>query len=338
MSKVLVTGGCGYIGSHTIVSLIERGHEVITIDNLCNSYKASLDGIRKITGQEVKNYEVDLCDAPAVADVFEEHQNIDAIIHFAALKAVGESVEKPLLYFKNNMQSLLNVLDQAQAYGVGNFIFSSSCTVYGQATDLPVTEETEMKEAASPYGRTKQLGEFILKDLCSYTDLNVLSLRYFNPAGAHKSALIGESSRKEALNLIPIITETAAGKREKCTVFGDDYDTRDGSCVRDYIHVVDLAMAHVQAVEYLVSNKQEKSYETYNLGIGEGVTVLEAIKAFEKVSGVDLNYEIGPRREGDVIAIYANNELANKRLGWEPQYGIEEIMQTAWLWEQKRPY
>ncbi len=338
MSKVLVTGGCGYIGSHTIVSLIERGHEVITIDNLCNSYKASLDGIRKITGQEVKNYEVDLCDAPAVADVFEEHQNIDAIIHFAALKAVGESVEKPLLYFKNNMQSLLNVLDQAQAYGVGNFIFSSSCTVYGQATDLPVTEETEMKEAASPYGRTKQLGEYILKDLSSYTDLNVLSLRYFNPAGAHKSALIGESSRKEALNLIPIITETAAGKREKCTVFGDDYDTRDGSCVRDYIHVVDLAMAHVQAVEYLVSNKQEKSYETYNLGIGEGVTVLEAIKAFEKVSGVDLNYEIGPRREGDVIAIYANNELANKRLGWEPQYGIEEIMQTAWLWEQKRPY
>ena len=338
MSKVLVTGGCGYIGSHTIVSLISRGHEVISIDNLVNSYIESLSGIKKITGKDVINHNIDLCDGPAVETFFNQHDDIDAIIHFAALKAVGESVKEPLRYFQNNVDSLLNVLQGAQKTGVKNFIFSSSCTVYGQATDLPVTETTEMKEAESPYGRTKQIGEQILKDLSTHTDINVLSLRYFNPAGAHPTTYIGESARTPALNLVPVITETAAGKRKVCMVFGDDYDTRDGSCVRDYIHVVDLADAHQLSVEYLLQKRNEASYEVFNLGIGEGVSVLEAISAFEKISGEKLNYKIGPRRPGDVVAIYSNYKKAKDRLGWHPQYDVEDIMRTAWDWEQKRPY
>ncbi len=338
MSKVLVTGGCGYIGSHTIVSLLNEGHEVISIDNLVNSYIESLAGIKKITGQDVINHNIDLCDGPAVDAFFSQHDDIDAIIHFAALKAVGESVKEPLRYFQNNVDSLLHVLKGAQNTGVKNFIFSSSCTVYGQAVDLPVTETTEMKEAESPYGRTKQIGEQILKDLSTHTTINVLSLRYFNPAGAHPTTHIGESARTPALNLVPVITETAAGKRKECTVFGDDYDTRDGSCIRDYIHVMDLADAHKLSVGYLLHGKNNSSYEVFNLGIGEGVSVLEAITAFEKVSGKKLNYKIGPRRPGDVIAIYSNYKKAKDRLGWNPQYGVEDIMRTAWDWEQKRPY
>ncbi len=338
MSKVLVTGGCGYIGSHTLVNLITQGHEVISIDNFMNAYEKALDGIREITGIRVKNYPIDLCDAGELARVFDEHPDIEAVIHFAALKAVGESVERPLLYFRNNINSLINILDQAVKHKVKNIIFSSSCTVYGQATDLPVTETTEMKEAESPYGRTKQIGEYILKDIARLKDINVLSLRYFNPAGAHPSAKIGEAPRVIALNLVPVIMETAAGKRDKCLVFGDDYNTRDGSCVRDYIHVVDLADAHTKAVSYLLAGKNTDKYEVFNLCIGDGITVLEAIRAFEKVSGKKLNYEVGPRRPGDVVAIYSNYEKAQRLLGWEPQYGIEDIMRSAWQWEQVREY
>ncbi len=338
MSKVLVTGGSGYIGSHTAVDLIQNGHEVVTIDNHHNSYTAPIDYIEQITGQKLKHYKLDLCDLNATKVVFEEHNDIKGIIHFAALKAVGESTERPLLYFENNMKSLLNVMHCAQEFGVKNFIFSSSCTVYGQATDLPVTENTEMKEAESPYGRTKQLGEYMLKDLAQFSKFQVISLRYFNPAGAHNSGLLGEAPKQIALNLVPVITETAAGKRKECVVFGNDYDTRDGSCVRDYIHVEDLASAHTCAVDYLLEEKNADSYEVFNLGIGDGVTVLEAIKAFEEVSGIQLNYRIGPRRSGDVIAIYSNYERAKKYLGWKPKFGIKEIMQSAWHWENNRPF
>jgi len=338
MAKVLVTGGSGYIGSHTIVSLIEAGYDVISIDNHMNSFSEAITAAEGLTGKTIKNYAVDLCDEAAVANVFAENTDIKSIIHFAALKAVGESVEKPVLYFRNNMNSLLNVMEQVKKYRIPNFIFSSSCTVYGQATDLPVTEDTEMKDAESPYGRTKQLGEYMLRDFARIWGTNVISLRYFNPAGAHHSGMMGEAPRVQALNLVPVITETAIGKREKCMVFGDDYDTRDGSCVRDYIHIEDLASAHTAAVDYLTARKNDETYEVYNLGIGDGVTVLEAIKAFERVSGVKLNYEIGPRRPGDVVAIYSNYKKANERLGWSPKYGIDEIMKTSWDWEQSRPY
>ncbi len=338
MAKVLVTGGSGYIGSHTLVSLIKAGYQVVSIDNFMNSKPEALEAVQRITGQKAINYNIDLCDTEKVGKVFEDHQDIDAIIHFAALKAVGESVEKPILYFKNNLNSLLNVMDEVHKYGINNVIFSSSCTVYGEASDLPVTEETEMKEAESPYGRTKQIGEYVLKDLSGIWGTNVVSLRYFNPGGAHPSGLMGEAPRVKALNLVPVITETAAGKREKCIVFGDDYDTRDGSCVRDYIHIMDLADAHTKAVQYLLERKNTDHYEVFNLGIGQGVTVLEAIKAFEKVSGQSLNYEIGARRPGDVISIYSDYDKAKRLLEWTPQYTIEDIMRSAWKWEQDRPY
>lgn len=338
MAKVLVTGGAGYIGSHTSLDLLIADHEVVSVDNHVNSYRESIDYVNQLSKKKVAHYDIDLCDNEASRIVFEEHKDIEAIIHFAALKAVGESTELPLLYFENNMKSLLNVLKLADEYDIKNFIFSSSCTVYGQATDLPVTELTEMKEAESPYGRTKQLGEYILKDLAQYSDINIISLRYFNPAGAHHSGLLGESSKKVALNLVPVITETAAGKRKECVVFGDDYDTRDGSCVRDYIHIEDLASAHTKSVEYLLNNNNQDPYEVFNLGIGDGVTVLEAIKSFEKTCHQKLNYRIGPRRAGDVVAIYSNYERAKQRLNWSPKYGIDEIMKTAWQWEKTRPY
>jgi UDP-glucose 4-epimerase len=297
-----------------------------------------LAAVEKITGKQLIKYAFDLCQQELLNDVFRAHPDIDAIIHFAALKAVGESTEQPIRYHHNNNTSLINVLAAAEKYKVENFIFSSSCTVYGQTKDLPVTEETEMMEAESPYGRTKQIGEMILKDVAQFTDLNVISLRYFNPAGAHPSGLLGEAPKVQALNLVPVITETASGKREKCMVFGADYDTRDGSCVRDYIHIVDLADAHLKAVEYLLAKKNTVSYEVFNLGIGQGVTVLEAIHAFEKVAGQKLKYEIGPRRLGDVIAIYANYEKAKKLLGWQPTHDIDDIMKTAWQWELHRPF
>ena len=335
MAKVLVTGGCGYIGSHTIVTLIDAGHEVISIDSLDNSYIKVLDGIEQITSVNVLNLQVDLRDSRATAEALAPHHDIDAIIHFAALKAVNESVQHPRMYFDNNLKSLLHILEFAEQAQVKRFVFSSSCTVYGIPEVLPVTESSPLQPANSPYGRTKQLGEDMLKDIAEYTDIDVLSLRYFNPAGAHESALIGEESKKPALNLVPVITETAIGKRVSCTVYGDDYDTRDGSCIRDYIHVMDLASAHVKALDYMLEGKNEDSFEVFNLGIGDGVTVLEAIRAFEKVSNQKLNYLVGPRREGDVPAIYATLDRAQKELGWTPKHNIEDIMRSAWRWEQK---
>jgi UDP-glucose 4-epimerase len=337
MQKVLVTGGCGYIGSHTLVDLINNGFDVVSIDNLSNSDEKPLNGIRKITGQRVKNYRVDLCDRKKTRQVFEQNPGIAGIIHFAALKSVEESVFQPLRYFHNNNESLVNVLACAHEFGVPHLIFSSSCSVYGNAKELPVTEETPFGEAECPYARTKQMGEKIIEDYCKIAPaFSAILLRYFNPAGAHESALIGESPRNKASNLVPVITETAIGKRPSMTVFGSDYDTRDGSCVRDYIHVMDLANAHTKGLEYLLGRRNTSNCEVFNAGIGEGVTVLEAVQAFEKVTGQKLNYLLGPRRAGDVVSIYSNRDKAERLLGWTPKYGIGEIMRTAWKWEMTR--
>ena len=337
MTKVLVTGGCGYIGSHTIVDLINNGFEVVSVDNFTNSDKKVLDGIEDITGKRVKNYNVDLTDLESTRRIFEENNDIKGIIHFAALKSVGESVSKPLEYYDNNLNSLLNLLHCVKEFGVSNFIFSSSCSVYGNAEDLPVTEATPWAEAESPYARTKQMGENILKDFAHVNlSRNFVILRYFNPGGAHESAIIGEAPKVVASNLVPVITETAIGKRKEMLVFGDDYDTRDGSCIRDYIHVMDLANAHTKSLQYTIAANNPSNYEIFNLGIGEGVTVLEAIQAFEKVTSKKLNYKITDRREGDVVAIYANNKNAAQKLGWNPKRNIEDIMKTAWAWELRR--
>lgn len=337
MKKVLVTGGTGYIGSHTIVDLIENGFEVVSIDNYSNSTPKALEGIKAITGKAVKNYAIDLKDLAATEQVFAAHPDLVGVIHFAAHKHVGESVEQPLTYFRNNLNSLMNIIDCMRKFEVKNLIFSSSCSVYGNAEELPVTEDTPMREAESPYARTKQMGEQICVDVANHEkDHNFVLLRYFNPAGAHHSALLGENPANAPSNLVPVITETAIGKRKKMTVFGSDYDTRDGSCIRDYIHVMDLANAHTKAIQYLIEAKNESNLEVFNLGIGEGVSVLEAIQAFEKVSGQALNYEIGPRRPGDVIAIYAQPDRAQQQLNWKPERDIEVIMKSAWGWEQKR--
>lgn len=337
MNKILVTGGCGYIGSHTIVDLMEHSFDVISVDNLHNADESALDGIEKITGKRIKNYVIDLVDLDATKQIFQENPDIQGIIHFAALKSVGESVEQPLLYFRNNLNGLLNLLDCMTQFEVPNIIFSSSCSVYGNVEKLPVTEDTPWQEAESPYARTKQMGEHIIRDVLRSTPaLQSIILRYFNPAGAHPSALIGESPRNVANNLVPVITETAIGKRPETVVFGDDYDTRDGSCIRDYIHIMDLARAHTLSLQYLLQKRNESQIEVFNLGIGEGVSVLEAIHAFEKSTGEKLNYRIGPRRPGDVVAIYANYNRAAQRLGWHPQYNIEAIMQSAWNWEKAR--
>ncbi len=336
-NKVLVTGGCGYIGSHTIIDLIDKGFEVVSVDNNVNSYPSVMDDVENITGKKIQNYPVNLCDFEATNKIFEDHPDINGVIHFAALKSVGESVSQPLNYFKNNLYSLLNVLECCKKHDVKGFIFSSSCSVYGNAKELPVTEDTPFEEAESPYARTKQMGEQIVKDFAvNNPKVCSVMLRYFNPGGAHESGLIGEQPKNIALNLVPVITETAIGKRESMVVFGDDYDTRDGSCVRDYIHVMDIANAHTKSIEYLFLDKNKSNYEIFNLGIGEGVTVIEAIQAFEKVSGKKLNYKIAPRREGDVVAIYANNDKATNVLGWRPNRNIEDIMKTAWGWEEKR--
>ncbi len=338
MAKVLIAGGAGYIGSHTALSLIGQNHELIIVDNFVNSYSDAINAVEVLSGKKLIVHNLDLCDYDQLFYQIGTYSDIDAIIHFAALKAVGESTEKPLLYHQNNTVSLLNLLRLAEVLGIQNFIYSSSCTVYGQASTLPVTEDSDIKEAESPYGRTKQIGEMILQDMALHTKLQVVSLRYFNPAGAHPSGLLGEAPRVQALNLVPVITETAIGKRVECVVFGDDYDTRDGSCVRDYIHVMDLAEAHTRALAFLLEQRQGSSYEVFNLGIGEGVTVLEAIRAFEKVSGQKLNYRIGSRRPGDVVKVYADLKKAKKLLGWTPKYTIEEIMNTAWLWEKQRSF
>ncbi|MET3875716.1 UDP-glucose 4-epimerase GalE [Chitinophaga sp. OAE865] len=331
--KVLVTGGCGYIGAHTIVDLINNGFDVVSVDSNIRSTTQLLDGIEKITGKKVRNYKVDLCNLEDTNAVFHENRDIVGVIHFAALKAVGESVNEPLMYFQNNLTSLINVLKCVKEYNIPNLVFSSSCSVYGNTKALPVVEETPLGEAQSPYARTKQIGEQIIEDYSRVNETNSILLRYFNPVGAHESALIGELPLGKPDNLVPVITQTAIGKIPKMTVFGTDYDTRDGSCVRDYIHVMDIAAAHTKALQYLLEHRNASNCEVFNLGTGNGVTVLEAIKAFEKISGIKLNYTTGPRREGDVIAIYANNSKAKEKLNWEPKIGIEDSMRTAWQWE-----
>lgn len=334
--KILVTGGCGYIGSHTIVDLLENGYEVVSVDNLSNADESALQGIAAITGTKVKNHNIDLADRQATLDLFRQ-EAFTGVIHFAALKSVGDSVHQPVRYYHNNLNSLLHVVEGMQETDCKQLIFSSSCSVYGNTTELPVTEATPRQDAESPYARTKQICEDILSDVCRVTpDFKSVLLRYFNPAGAHPSSLMGEASSNPASNLAPVITETAIGKRKEMMVFGDDYDTRDGSCIRDYIHVMDLAHAHTLSLDYLLENRQAKNCEVFNLGIGTGVSVLEAIHAFEAVTGVNLNYRIGERRAGDVVAIYANNDKATRELGWKPAYGINDIMRSAWAWEQKR--
>lgn len=335
MAKILVTGGCGYIGSHTIVDLIENGYEVISVDDNSRSSPVILDGVEKITGTKIKNYKVDLCDFDDTFAIFQENEDVLGIIHFAAYKAVGESVEKPLMYFENNMMSLINLLKCAQEFKIPWFVFSSSCTVYGNPDEIPVTELTPPKPAESPYGYTKQMGEQIVNEFSKAVPTQCILLRYFNPVGAHPSAIIGEMPVGKPQNLVPGITQTAIGKLPKMVVYGDDYDTRDGSCLRDFIHVCDIAHAHTLAIEYLEKGATDVRCEVFNLGTGNGVTVLEAIKAFEKVSGVKLNYEIGPRRAGDVIAIYANNDMAKNVLKWNPEYTLEDMLATAWKWEQR---
>ncbi len=334
MKKILVTGGCGYIGAHTLVDLIENGFEPICVDNNSKSTTSLLLGVKNITGKEVKNYKVNLCNYDDTFAVFQENTDIKGIIHFAAYKSVGESVKFPLMYFENNLFSLINILKCVKEFNISNFIFSSSCTVYGGPDEIPVTENSPLKPAESPYGATKQMGEDIVKEVTNAQNRSIL-LRYFNPVGAHPSAIIGELPLGKPENLVPAITQTAIGKLNKMTVYGDDYPTRDGSCVRDYIHVCDIAHAHTLALQYLIDNKNTSPCEIFNLGSGNGVTVLEAIRSFEKVSGVKLNYEIGPRRPGDVVAVYANNELAKKVLAWNPGYTLDEMMATAWKWELK---
>lgn len=335
MKKILVTGGCGYIGSHTIVDLLTHGYEVISIDDNSRSSSFSMNGIEQITGKKVKNYHVDLKNFDETQAVFQENTDIVGIIHFAAYKAVGESVAEPLMYFENNLFSLINVLKCVEEFSIPNFVFSSSCTVYGNPDHIPVTEESPIKKAESPYGATKQMGEEMLQDFTKSGKCDTILLRYFNPVGAHPSAIIGELPIGKPQNLVPAITQTAIGKLPKMKVFGNDYDTRDGSCIRDFIHVCDIAHAHTLAIQYLEEQKNKSACEVFNLGTGIGVTVLEAIKTFEEVSGIALNYEIAPRRTGDVIAIYANNDAAVNGLGWNIQYGIKEMMQTAWAWELK---
>ena len=334
--KVLVTGGTGYIGSHTIIDLIESGYEVVCADNGINSDTSSLAAIKKITGVDVPYFHVDLCDLNASETIFIAHPDIIGLIHFAALKSVGESVEKPLLYFRNNLESLINILDLSIKYGTKAFIFSSSCTVYGDVERSPVDENTPWQEAASPYGRTKQIGEQIVTDSLKNTDVKSILLRYFNPAGAHPTALLGESPINPPQNLVPIITETAIGKRSKMTVFGNDYPTRDGSCIRDYIHVCDLARAHTLSLKYILEEKQKQQNEIFNVGIGNGLSVLEVITAFESLTGQKLNYDIGDRRPGDVMSIYSNHNKATEKLGWIPEMDVADIMNTAWAWEMKR--
>lgn len=335
MNKILVTGGCGYIGVHTIVDLIQNGFEVISVDNNSRSMADILINAEKITGKKIQNYAVDLCHLENTRNIFKENNDITGIIHFAAYKSVGESVGEPLMYYENNLTSLVNILKCAEEFNVPHFVFSSSCTVYGNPDAMIVTEETPQKPAESPYGATKQMGEVIVTDTVKSNNMQAILLRYFNPVGAHPSILLGEISLGRPANLIPAITQTAIGKLPGMEVYGNDYDTRDGSCVRDFIHVSDIAHAHTLALNFLINKKNKIKAEIFNLGTGDGYTVLEAIAAFEKVAGVKLNYTIGPRRSGDVVAIYANNNKAKKELGWIPQYNLETMLDTAWKWELK---
>lgn len=335
MKTILVTGGCGYIGTHTIVDLIENGYHVISADNNSRSIGSVMSGIKKITGVDVKNYKVDLCHFEDTCAIFQENTDISGIIHFAAYKAVGESVEEPLMYFDNNLNSLINILRCAKDFGVPHFVFSSSCTVYGNPESIPVTEATAFGEAQSPYGSTKQIGEQIVQQTVkSHAEIKAILLRYFNPVGAHPSCEIGELPIGKPQNLVPAITQTAIGKLPEMKVWGTDYNTRDGSCLRDYIHVCDIAHAHTLALKRMESETDE-ACEIFNLGTGTGYTVLEMIKTFESVSGCKLNYSLAERRSGDVEAIFANNDRAVNVLSWKIKYDINDMMRTAWAWEQK---
>lgn len=333
MAKILVTGGLGYIGSHTVVELVNAGYEPVIVDDLSNSHHRILDQLSKIIGFKPAFYQFDLCDENKLKAFAAAEPDVEGIIHFAAFKAVGESVNEPLKYYHNNLVSLLNLL-QLYSDKTLNFVFSSSCTVYGQPDELPVTESAAVKPAQSPYGNTKQIAEEILKDAVASGDAKkVIALRYFNPVGAHESALIGELPIGVPQNLVPFITQTAIGKRKKITVFGNDYDTRDGSCVRDYIHVVDLAKAHVAALK-LMEGETFAGYDVFNLGTGNGNTVLEVINAFERATGVKLNYEIGPRRGGDVEKVWGDVTKSAEQLHWRAQIGLDTMMSSAWAWEQ----
>lgn len=333
--KILVTGGLGFIGSHTVVQLQKKGYQVVIIDNLSNASLDVLKGIVAITGQVPIFEKLDLKNKAAVQQFFKSHQDIKGVIHFAASKAVGESVNNPLMYYENNITTLTYLLQELVKFKISSFIFSSSCTVYGQADVMPISESAPIKPALSPYGNTKQIGEEIIQDTCHInSDLKSIALRYFNPIGAHPSAKIGELPLGVPQNLVPYITQTAIGKRQQLSVFGSDYPTKDGTCVRDYIHVVDIADAHVVALQRLLDNKNNSNFEVFNLGTGKGSTVLEVIQAFETVSKQKLNYKIVERRAGDVVSAYADTSKANSVLGWTAQYNLEYAMQSAWNWEK----
>lgn len=332
--KILVTGGTGYIGSHTVVELQNKGHDVIIIDNLSNSSAEIIDKITLITGIKPDFEKFDLTDAELTSDFFRRNNDIAGVIHFAAFKAVGESVQEPLLYYRNNLTSLINILQGMKDNGIQNIVFSSSCTVYGQPDELPVSEGAPIKDAESPYGNTKQISEEIIVDAVKANDLQAIALRYFNPIGAHETAIIGELPLGVPNNLMPYITQTAIGIREYLRVFGDTYPTQDGTAIRDYIHVVDLAIAHVVAVNRMINNNMKNDFEVFNLGTGNGYSVLEVIKSFEKVTGLNLNYRIVDRREGDITQVWANPDYSNKELGWKAEKGIDEMTLSAWKWEQ----
>jgi UDP-glucose 4-epimerase len=335
MIQILLTGGAGYIGSHTIIELFKSGYDIISADNFSNSSPKTYERIQRITGKSVKHYDTDLCDLSQTKKIFQENPGIKGVIHFAALKSVSESVGFPLLYYRSNINSLLNILECIQIHKIPNLIFSSSCSVYGNASQLPVNEDTPPGEMESPYAYTKFLGEQIIKDFTKVNPfIKALSLRYFNPVGAHSSGLNGEIPGDRPSNLVPAITQCAIGKTKEMSVFGSDYNTRDGSCIRDYIHVSDIAEAHVKAFKYVNGGKQNQGYSLFNLGSGNGVTVLEAIKAFEKISKQKLNYKMAPRRTGDVEAIYSDSSKANELLQWKPTHDINSMMETAWKWEQ----
>lgn len=333
--KIIVTGGTGYIGSHTAVELLQEGYDVILIDNLYNSEAETAERIGKICGISPRLEVFDICDRGKLESFFENNSDISSVIHFAAYKAVSESVSKPLEYYRNNLLSLMNLLDAMIKYGVPSMVFSSSCTVYGQPLKLPVTEETPVQPATSPYGNTKRIGEEIIADtVAANENISAVSLRYFNPIGAHPSGLIGELPRGVPENLVPFITQTAIGLRDILSVYGDDYDTPDGSCIRDYLHVVDLAKAHVVAVNRLIEKNNKNRYEVFNLGTGTGVSVFEVIKSFERISGMKLNYKITGRRAGDIEKIWADASFANSELGWKTMSSLDEAVMTAWEWEK----
>ncbi|MDP3463016.1 MAG: UDP-glucose 4-epimerase GalE [Bacteroidales bacterium] len=332
--KILVTGGTGYIGSHTVVELQQKGFDVVIVDNLSNSQADVVDSIERITGKRPVFEQFDLIDREKTASFFKRHADLNGIIHFAAFKAVGESVEKPLMYYRNNLVSLMNILECMNTYQIPNLVFSSSCTVYGQPDELPVSEKAPIKKAESPYGNTKQISEEIIQDTIRSSSVKAIALRYFNPIGAHDSALIGELPLGVPNNLVPFITQTAIGIRNQLSVFGDDYNTPDGTAIRDYIHVVDLAKAHVVAVSRMINNAMKSPFEIFNLGTGNGLSVLEVIKSFERVSGLKLNYKIVSRRAGDVEKVWANANFSNDELGWKAEKTVDEMTASAWKWEK----